>query len=300
MPNTLVHLCIQTPASRLLFRSADFKWIGLGCIIPDIPWILQRIIAFALPGIDLIDLRIYAVIQASLFFCLLFSLALSLLTVYPGRIFLLLSFNALAHLLLDALQTKWANDVHLFAPFSWRATGFSSVWPEHLLIYGLSAIGFGVLIVAGRRDWKKNVRLTTNRIQWGTAVLLITGYFLLPFPMFPGPERENTHYIATLRNTEKREGRGIEIDRGRFRSSDNTIQVFSGERLRLHGKIPERDALLSIRGSFIDNKNIRVAAFHRHSRSRDLASLVALFGVLCIWLLAILKKKVTFTDRVSQ
>lgn len=296
MPNTLVHLCIQTPASRLLLRGSDFKWIALGCIIPDIPWILQRIITFVPSEIDLFDVRIYAVIQASFFFCLIFSLALSLLTLRPGRIFLLLTLNVFMHLLLDALQTKWANGVHFFAPFSWKMTNFTSIWPEHVLVYILSALGLGVLIYSGAEGREKTVHFTTKEIQWFIAVLLMSAYFFLPFFMFRGPEKENNHYVATLSRVEQRAGKAIELDRRKFRSSDKTIDVFSGERLRLHGNLPDSDTLLSIRGTFIDKENIQVAAYHSHNPFRALASLVALFGIFFIWLLAILGKNITFTD----
>lgn len=293
MPNTLVHLCVQKPASRILIRDADFKWIALGCIIPDIPWVLQRIILIALPGVNLIDLRIYVVIQASLFFCLFFCLALSLLSTSPGRIFLLLSLNSFLHLLLDALQTKWANGVHFFAPISWQVTNFSFFWPESRVTLILTLLGLGVMIIYGAKDWKKRVWITTKQKNWMAAALLIVAYFLFPFLMFHGPEKENNHYVATLRNTEERPGKYIEFDRVRFRSRDKTIYVFSGEKLYLHGNIPQKDALLSLQGNFSGKKNIQVATFHVHSPLRDIASMIGLTGVMFIWLLAIGRKNIT-------
>jgi len=41
MPNTFVHLGIQTLGSKALLKGSDFKWIAVGCIIPDLPWILH-------------------------------------------------------------------------------------------------------------------------------------------------------------------------------------------------------------------------------------------------------------------
>ncbi|MDW7773497.1 MAG: hypothetical protein SCH71_11470 [Desulfobulbaceae bacterium] len=300
MPNTLVHICVQTPASRMILRDADFKWIALGCIIPDIPWILQRIILYISPGIDLIDLRSYAVIQASLLFCLLFSLALSLFTTAPGRIFFLLALNSFLHLIVDALEIKWSNGVHFFAPFSWQAVHFPIVWPEHTLILVLSLLGIGVLIYCGTRDWKKPVTLTISGKKWTTAGLLLCVYFLAPFLLFHGPGKADSHYISTLQRTEDRPGKYIEFDRIRFRGSDRTIQALSGERLQLHGNIPAENAQLSIRGRFLDEKNIRVTAFHVHGSSRDLASIAGLAGVMLVWILAMAGKNVTFENTVSQ
>lgn len=291
MPNTLVHLCVQAPASRILMRGTDFKWIALGCIIPDIPWILQRIIPNALPGVNLIDLRIYVVIQASLFFCLFFSLAMSLLSTSPGKMFLLLSLNSFLHLLLDALQTKWANGIHFFAPVSWQVTNFSFFWPESRVTQVLTLLGLGVLIIYGTKDWKKTVWITAKQRNRAIAALLITAYFIFPFLMLHGPEKENNHYVATLRNMEERPGKYIEFDRGRFQSRDRTLRVFSGEMLQLHGNIPQKDGQLSIQGNFTDKKNIRVTAYHVHSGFRDIASMVGLTGVMFLWLIAIIRKK---------
>ena len=47
MPNTLAHLCVQGIATRSLIKDADLKWIYTGCVIPDVPWILQRVIRSA-------------------------------------------------------------------------------------------------------------------------------------------------------------------------------------------------------------------------------------------------------------
>ena len=76
MPNTLVHMGVNSLTQRAIINKADFKWIYIGCIIPDIPWILQRIVQ-KIPAINLYDLRLYSIIQATLLFSLLLSAALS-------------------------------------------------------------------------------------------------------------------------------------------------------------------------------------------------------------------------------
>ena len=72
MPNTLAHLGVQGIATRSVLRDADLKWIYLGCIIPDVSWIIQRLVRYVIPNIDLYDLRLYAIVQASLLFCYTF------------------------------------------------------------------------------------------------------------------------------------------------------------------------------------------------------------------------------------
>ncbi len=65
MPNTLAHLGVQGLTTRSLLKDADYKWIYLGCIIPDLPWILQRIVMYVYPGIDPYDLRLFVIIQST-------------------------------------------------------------------------------------------------------------------------------------------------------------------------------------------------------------------------------------------
>ena len=39
----------------------------------------------------------------------------------------ILALNSVFHLILDSLQTKWGNGVHLFAPVSWEVAEFRIV-----------------------------------------------------------------------------------------------------------------------------------------------------------------------------
>jgi hypothetical protein len=300
MPNALVHIGLQTPVSSLLIRDADVKWIVVGCIIPDIPWIMQRIITFALPAVDPLDLRMYAVIQASLVFCLLFALALAMTAARPGRIFLLLGLNAFLHLWIDAMQTKWANGVHFLAPFSWKAANYSSVWPEHFLVYLLSLTGLVILAYHVFRNGNGEIVLTTRIPALAAGAALLAGYLFSPFLLLQAPEAENAHYAATLRHREDRPGKYIEFDRARYRAGDRTLRVFTGERFRLLGSVPEDDALLSLKGRFMDAGTIRVEDFHRHTAFRDLASLAGLGGAFFLWLLAIFGKRIRFTGKHRQ
>ena len=143
MPNTLAHVGVQVAISRALWRDAELRWISLGCVIPDLPWIAQRAITTLLPQIDPYEMRFYAVAQASLAVSLVACAGFALLSRRPRHLFLLLSVNAVLHLLLDALQTKWANGVHLFAPFSWTIWNAGWFWPESPWTWFLTALGLG-------------------------------------------------------------------------------------------------------------------------------------------------------------
>lgn len=292
MPNTLVHLGVQSVSTKALFRGADFKWIALGCIIPDIPWIIKRFIIVSGIGVDQYDLTQYASVQASLLFCIVLSGSIAILCARPQRIFLLLGVNAFVHLLLDAMQIKWANGVHFFAPYSWKMTRFDLLWPEHLIIYILTALGFLTLAYFGVRDWKQQVVFRLRPVQNIIAVLLLSLYLILPFWLRSGPDSADNHFVVTLKNVKERSGKYVELDRSRYRSSDSTVEIFSGERVAVTGKLPSRDTLLSLKGRFTDSGTIQVTAFHSHSRLRDMSSIIALLGILLVWMMAMFKNRI--------
>ena len=77
MPSTLVHLAAQGWISRALFRKADAKWVFLGLLIPDIPWIIQRAIRFLPIAPDPYTLKLYGLVQSSLAFGLLLAAAMA-------------------------------------------------------------------------------------------------------------------------------------------------------------------------------------------------------------------------------
>jgi len=292
MPNTLVHLGVQTLGTRALMKGADFKWIAVGCIIPDVPWIVQRVL-LSVGKVNPYDLLHYVTVQASLFGCLILSGALALLAGSSGRMFLLLALNSLLHLLLDAMQIKWANGVHFLAPFSWQMTGFNLLWPEHVITYGLTLLGFLVLVYYGSRDWKTPVVLAADRAKYGMAVLLLAAYFAAPLFFSGEPYKANNHYVHTLLNVEQRPGKYLELDRSRFRSRDNTVRMFSGERFKVQGVRPDRDAVISVQGYFVDKNTIHISAMHVHSPLRDISTKFALGGIILIWLVALVKKRIT-------
>lgn len=292
MPNTLVHFGVQSVSTKALFRGADFKWIAVGCIIPDVPWIVQRLAVAAQAGIDLFALRQYAIVQASLFCCLLLCGAIALLTAPGVRVFLVLAGNSLLHLLLDAMQIKWANGVHLFAPFSWKLAAFGFFWPEHWIFYVFTAAGFAALLYFGIKDWKKRVVVRLNPVRSVLVLLLLAMYFLVPFWLRSEPLRANNHYLAALRNVDERPGKYLELDRGVFRTREKTVEAFSGERINLTGELPDRDAIVSVQGVFQDRETVRVLAYHVHGPVRDLGSAVALAGILLVWLAALIGRRV--------
>ena len=293
MPDTFAHLGVQALASRGLFKDADIKWIAVGCIIPDVPWIVQRIFLALHVPVDPFTLRFYAIVQASLFCCLLLAGAIALLAGNGRRIFLLLALNCFLHLFLDALQIKWANGVHFFAPLCWQLTSFSLFWPDHPVSIVLTLLGALVLVYFGARDWNKQIVLAAPGSRHTAAVLLLAAYLALPPFFSDGPRQEDNHFAATLLAVQERPGRYVELDRAAFHHRDNTILLLNGERIRLAGRTPSADGLISIKGRFSDTGTIHVSDLHVHTTLRDRSSKIALAGIMLLWLIAFVRKRIT-------
>ncbi|MFD2740012.1 hypothetical protein ACFSUD_10560 [Sulfitobacter aestuarii] len=288
MPNTLAHIGIQSLASRGLLGRADIKWVWFACVLPDLPWIGHRLAKLFAPTIPAIDLRLYAVVQSSLMFCLILAAGLALVSRRPGRVFVVLAFGSLVHLLLDASQIKWGNGIVLFAPFDWRVVNFGFYWPEHLTSYLLTAFGFGyAMLVFLRNDasaWRMS-RPGTGKSSAALFCLILWG--AAPLAFMSAAERANVHDTQVLRQKEARIGREIAFDRTNVlpdHGQRREILPWSGERLTISGDIPTDAGKISLRGHFVAPDVIEVAAVHVHtSGPRDWFSYLGLAMILALW-----------------
>ncbi len=287
MPNTLAHYGIQALTTRALLGATDLKWVFLGCVIPDLPWILRRIISTLLPEVNVYDLRLYVMVQASLIFCLLIAAAFAACTVQPWKVFSILSLNSLLHLLLDAMQTKWANGVHFFAPVSWELLNFGWFWPESLPTYVLTALGLLVLLWKWRETITKPPNLSFSFGQRSLlAIILLFGYMLLPLIALEGPEAANAHFIKTLKDRENRAGRLIEFDRNDYKKhpQGDTLTVWTHEEFQVAGHPGRQSATVSIRGRFISPEHLEIYDLHEHNTwFRDGASYLGLIALTLMW-----------------
>jgi hypothetical protein len=292
MPNTLGHLGVQAGLTRALIKDADLKWIALGAMIPDVPWIVQRLAWSAPIPIPAYDLRLYAIVQSSLFFSLVVSAALAVLARQPAPTFAILSLGSLLHLILDAMETKWGNGVHFFAPVSWRQSSFALFWPEGLITYLLSLAGVLSMIYAWKRLPVAPVILAWPPLgQCLLSALLFFGYLGLPFLLMSGPQAADNHYVRTLRVVSERAGRNVKIDRPYYRKQpDGKVRIFTGEEFDVRGLEPPSSGTFSIQGRFVDGNTLEITEYHAHPPGvRDAASYIGLALVVAVWSRALVR-----------
>jgi hypothetical protein len=287
MPNTLAHLGVQALVGRAVVRGGDVKWIWAACVIPDLPWILQRAARTVLPSLDAYDVRLYAIAQSTLAVSLLLAGALSLLTARPRRVFAILAMGCVLHLLLDATQTKWANGVHLFAPLSWELLNWGLFWPEDRATLALTALGVayaGFAAVTIREDLGDLVR--PRGIRLAALTVLVALYLALPAALMPRVMAADNHFVRTLSDVAERPGRTVEFDRNAVVIEDGrpSLRAWTGERHPLAGAAPAEAGTVSVRGRFLDGSAVDVLAWHAHPPGvRDAASTAGLAVVLAWW-----------------
>jgi hypothetical protein len=294
LPNTLAHLGVAGFATRSVITAADLKWIYVGGIIPDLPWILQRILR-KIPGINLYDLNLYVTVQSTLLFGLIISLALASLSKEYLKTFLVLALGCLIHLLLDSLEIKWANGVHLFAPFSWELLNFNLFWSESIPIYLITLFGLVYFLVT----FKKGVTLPSNLElkkfkRWFLFLIVILIYFLFPLFILNQPLEANNHFVKTFENVDERPGKYFEIDRRpyRFEKGVGIINTFANEDIELKNINLNTSETISIKARFIDEKTAEVTEYHVYSvLFRDGSSYAGLTMVFIFWIISSYKNK---------
>ena len=288
MPNTLAHLGIGGATTRAVITKADLKWIYLACIIPDIPWILQRTAHIFSPQVSPYDLRLYVIVQSTLLFSIILSLVFASLSKKFLKTFLILAFGSLIHLLLDSLQKKWANGAELFVPFNWNLLNFDLFWPEGPPTYLITLFGLFYFLATFKKGVSAPLNLELKNFKrWLLFTATFIVYMLVPLLILNQPFDANNHFVKALRNVKERPGKYFEIDRGAYRFENGTrmINTFTGEDIKLKGIDLKSKETLSIRAKFIDEHTAEVIEYHVHSPFfRDGTSYLGLLFVLIFWI----------------
>ncbi len=293
MPNTIAHFAVNGLLTRSLIKGVDLKWVYLGCVIPDIPWILQRIVNQAPVVLDSYDLRAYFITQSSLFLCVVLCAAFAMFAKEQYRVFLILVAGSLLHLLLDAVQIKWANGVLLFAPFNWDLLRFDLFWPESIWTYLLTAGGVLYLLTNFKTVINSDENVFTDSIPLIIfGVFLFAAWLTLPFMFMQSVYKHDNHYIGTLKNVELRTDRTVQIDRRPIQVKDGRVYVNTafGEQIILENIEANSGTTISLKGKFIQPNTIYVDDYHEHTRFRDYASMLGLTCVFAIWIIYIQRR----------
>ena len=277
MPNTLCHIGVQGPLSRFASRGVDLRLVILGCIIPDLPWILLTLL-LQTQWFNPYDLRLYCTAQASLFFCLFFCLGVASLSSSLARVFTILFTNSLIHLLLDAIQIKWGNGINLIAPFNWKLQHLDLTWPEHSVTLALTVTGCIYLCL----KWKEIVNHPLQLELPPPRRLFMALFFLICYTIGPlfvlsDLEMADTYYLHTMRQVNERPGKAIEFDRVHYFAETRELRTFSGERLTVSGAVPEHSGRVSFKGRFLTPSTFLASRYHLHKDFRDIASYIGLF-----------------------
>ena len=287
MPNTLAHLGINGFLIRTLIKKSDLLLIYIGSVIPDIPWIIQRIIHTLQLNINTYELRAYSIVMASFFFSIILSFTLAILLENTKRVFFIFSLGSLIHLMLDSLEVKWGNGVHFFAPFNWDLLNLGYFWPESIITYTITFLGFVYLIF----NWKVtvsgiNIIFIKNNKNLLVFAFCIIAYFFLPLLFMNSVELADNHFIKTLKDKEHRIGKYFESDRGQFidsKNGDKFVTQFD-EELKVTNLDLTSSESMSVRAKFISNDEIQIIEYHIH-HYRDLFSYTGLLiiTIMLVW-----------------
>ena len=276
MPNTLCHFGVQLPLfARASHPSTPF-WVIIGCVIPDLPWMVLKLLV-PLHLIDPYTLRLYCTGQASLISCLLLAAALACLSAVPRRVFAILAGNCLLHLLLDTLEVKWGNGVHLFLPFSTKMLQFNLLWPEHPLVQGLTGLGLVLLLILARKKLPPPLVVWPSKRQQQVAALCLFAYLLLPLALMGPLQQADAYYLRTLAKVEERTGKAMAFDRVHYLAENSTLRTFAGEHIVVSGSVPRQSGRVSFSGRFLGPSVFLAEEHHYHRDRRDLATVIGLF-----------------------
>jgi hypothetical protein len=287
MPTTLVHIAAQLPATRALIRTADVKWVLLGAALPDIPWIARRIIEKLVTWISPLDMQAYSYAQASLLMCVVLAAGLALLSRWPVRTFATLALGSLMHLLLDSLELKYGNGVHLLAPLDWHLFSLELVLADGKVAMAINLL---VLPLVGWLLWRAEPTAPPDRLpapsRMAVAAALMAAWLGGPALLAGGPYAADAGSIHTLRHPDQRAGRAVAFDRRPVsHEADGTYVVtVTGERIRLTGPDLSAVGQISLKGRFTAPDTVEVMTYDAGVPGlRDLPTYLGLLLVALWW-----------------
>jgi hypothetical protein len=117
-------------------------------------------------------------------------------------------------------------------------------------------------------------------------------YLVGPLPLMPAVLESDSYSVRTLREREQRTGRPLGLDRVRLlRGSEGpSILLWTGERVRATGNLPEGEARLSLEGRFLAPDLLRVERYAVQRLDRDWPSYAGLALLALLWLRPLVRR----------
>ena len=289
MPNTLAHIGAQLPIGKAIRRNWDPRWIVLGLLLPDLPWILQRVALAVLPTLSPISIRAYVVVLSTPVFCTVLAAAIACCFEKGRTIFWILFSQSIIHLLLDAFQQKGGVGIPFLAPFSWHTYSFPAYsmngWVTNLLT--LSGLVILLLLLAGRIHFPKLNRLLIDKpLNLLLSLGLVAIYFSGPLLLHNGVMDANVHDLKLWKGDMPRVGETVHFDRARYVPGDpGTIQDdFNPVPIPIIGVDFPHKTKISTEAVFINEDTLWTATYVVHPKGlRFSYTIVGLLGILLFW-----------------
>jgi hypothetical protein len=145
----------------------------------------------------------------------------------------------------------------------------------------------GALLVAFEiaRPRGRLTGLDLRPARLAAAVALLAAYFLVPLPFLGAVEASDSYSVKTLREVDARAGRTVGLDRTAFEAvpSGGFVRLWTGERVRTAGAVPDHDATVSLYGTFLAPDVLRADRLVEHRQRRDWPSYLALVLLALVW-----------------
>lgn len=299
MPNTLAHIGAQLPVTRAVSSKVDPRWVALGLLIPDLPWIFQRLIHLVFPQAPAIDIRAYVVVMSTPIFCMLLSAGISLLVKNSALVFAILAVESLLHEFLDCFQEKGGVGVPLLGPINWTSFSWPAFpmdgWISNLLT--LSGALVILLLLLGKWKYPTTIRPARTGWQWRAPVviLFLASYIIGPMAFKEAAIRGNVHDLAVWRGDLPRMGMQIHFDRANYvpgskPGESGITDNFNEDPIRIIGIQEEQPSLISTIATFSDEETLIADDYVVHPPGRRFwYTITGLIGVGLIWLIPLFR-----------
>ena len=120
------------------------------------------------------------------------------------------------------------------------------------------------------------------------AAMLLACYFAGPLLFVKQAEKEDVHFIHTLKDKEHRTGKKLLIDRDDYDVNTQKISLGSGESFTVEGAVPPQSGIYSMEGYFSAPDVFHAVTYYHHGTFRNWASIVGLLMTAIFWLTGIL------------